>query len=222
MAGYKRKAMSDNTVANYKMFKRSSRPTVYSSMATVPAPKRVELKYDDGSISGSVSSTPTLTLLSTVPSGSGASERVGRRISYYNMEIQWLWRFAANHGGPNHAKFAIVYDTSPNGVAPAYLDIYKNTGVESLSNPDTRGRFKILYESKCVSFTNDPAATGNATWTNFSGSKVISLKGKGAHYIGDLATIQSIEKGAIYLVTNSVQNNVNALDFTNRIQFSDS
>jgi len=195
---------------------------VYSTVTTAPAPSRVELKYDDGVITGSISSTPAVTLLSTIANGSGSSERIGRRINYFNMEIRWQWRFASNHGGPNHAKFAIVFDTSPNGTLPAYADIYATTGTESLTNPDTRSRFKILYETNCVSYVNDPAATGGGNWNNFAGTRVIPLKGKQGHFIGTGATIASIEKGAIYIVTNSVQNNVNSLDLYNRIQFFDS
>jgi len=194
--------------------------TQYSTSVTAPAPTRVELKYDDGTLSGNISSTPQVNLLTTIPNGSGASERVGRRILYHDMQIQWVWRFAANHGGPNHARFSIVYDSSPNGVAPAYLDIFAINGVEALQNPDTRGRFKILYESKCVTY-ND-TTTGEIQYNNMNGNKVISLKGKSCQFIGTGFTIADIEKGAIYLVTNSSQNNVVALDFTNRIQFSDS
>jgi len=229
MAGYKRKAHPDNTASNYSSFKRNrgvvrrsmkSYP-IYQSLTTAPAPTRVELKYDDGTLSTAISSTPGIILLSTIAVGSDAFERIGRRIKYHDMEMRWHWRFSANHGGPNHCKFAIVYDSGPNGVAPAYLDIYESTGVESLQNPNTRGRFKILFESHATSACNDPLGTGNMTWTNFNGKKMLSLKGKGAQYIGITNGIASIEKGAIYLVTNSVQNNVCSLDFKNRIQFTD-
>jgi hypothetical protein len=193
---------------------------IYTAVATAPAPARVELKYDDGTTSGAISSTPLVILLSTVANGNGSSERIGRRISYYNMELAWIWRFAATHGGPNHCRFTVVYDSSPNGLAPAYTDIFVSTAVQSLQNPDTRGRFKFLYDTRGMSVVN--AGTGDeGTWTNFSGHKIISLKGKQAHYVGTGSGIADIEKGAIYLVTNSYQNNVVALDFTNRIQFSD-
>lgn len=194
---------------------------IYKQISTAPAPSRVELKYDDGTFSGAISSTPAIVLLSTIGNGNGSSERIGRRITYFNMEISWIWRFSANHGGPNHVRFTIVYDNSPNGAFPAYTDMFVSTAVQSLMNPDTRGRFTVLYDSRAVSAVNDPVGTGNGNWTNFNGKKTISLKGKQAHYIGTTDVIASIEKGAIYMITNSYQNNVVAIDFSNRIQFSD-
>ena len=211
-AGKKVRSVVRKSYANYP---------IYSAVPTAPAPSRVELKYDDGTLSGAVSNTPAVVVLSTIGNGSGSSERIGRRIRYENLEIGWIWRFAANHGGPNHCRFTIVYDNSPNGSIAAYTDMFVNTAVQSLQNPDTRGRFKFLYDSTAVSMVNDPVGTGSGNWSNFSGHKVISLKGKQAHYIGTGNTITDMEKGAIYLVLNSYQNNVNAIDFTNRIQFTD-
>jgi len=194
---------------------------IYKQVATAPAPSRVELKYDDGIVSGAISSTPAIWLLSTIQNGSGSNERIGRRITYFNLEMSWIWRYSANHGGPNHARFTILYDSAPNGAFPSYTDMFVSTAVQTLTNPDTRGRFTVLFDSRCISGVNDPAATGDMAWTNFNGHKVISLRGKHAHYIGTTDGIASMEKGAIYMVTNSYQNNVVAIDFSNRIQFSD-
>lgn len=192
-----------------------------STSSTAVAPRRVELKYDDGRSSGAVSSTPSITLLTTIANGTGASDRVGRKINYDSIEMSWIWRYSANHGGPNHARFTLVYDNAPNRTAVSYLDMFESTAVESLQRADTRGRFKFLFDSRCVSSVNDPAGSGDMNWTNFGGHKIISLKGKIAHFTGTSVNITDIEKGAIYLVTNSYQNGVVALDFSNRIQFSD-
>lgn len=212
----KRKYGGTYQTAGYK-----KRIAMTGSLQTAPAPRRVELKYDDGRFSGAISATPAIVLLSTIQNGNGANERIGRRLTYFNIEMSWIWRFAANHGGPNHARFTVIYDNAPNGTAPAYLDMFVSTAVESLTNPDTRSRFTVLFDSRCISGVNDPAATGDMSWSNFNGHKTVSLKNKKAQYIGTLDTIGSIEKGAIYLVSNSYQNNVVALDFSNRIQFTD-
>lgn len=217
-----RKRKYGASVESQRVSKKGRVVSLYNNVYTAPAPRRVELKYDDGDLSGAISSTPAVVLLSTIAIGTDANQRIGRRIQYHNIEVSWVWRWSANHGGPNHARFMIVFDSAPNGALPAYTDILHNSSVQTLVKADTRSRFTVLLDSMCTSAVNDPVGTGNMSWENFRGHKLISLAGKHAQYIGTDATIASMEKGAIYLVTNSYQNNVDALDFTNRIQFSDS
>jgi len=165
-----------------------------------------------------------LTLLSTVANGSGSSERIGRKISYYDISIRYFLTANSVHLS-NYTRIMVVYDNSPNGTAPAYTDIIQNSATTSFENPDTRGRFKILHDKTIYSATSDVVdksinqfGTGSIAASH---TQTISLKGKTAQFLGTGSSISDYEKGAIYLLTNSFQNNVMYLEFANRIQFYD-
>lgn len=190
----------------------------YASARTAPAPRRVELKYDYGVVNGTVSSTPSVTLLSTIANGTGSSDRIGKMIQFHDIEISWHLRMAAVHNS-NRGRFWIVYDKSPNGVLPAYTDVLQSSDVNTTMNCDTRARFLVLYEANWVT-TNETTGCSYSVG-QVQGHKVVSLKGKKCTFIGTGAGIADIETGAIYIVTNSYDNNAVALEFTNKIQFSD-
>lgn len=195
---------------------------IYQNVFTAPAPKTVELKYDGGIVETfAIDSTPEVILLSTIATGSGSSERIGKRIKFHDIEFKWAFLTNAVHNY-NHVNFMIVYDKSPNGALPAYTDILTSSAVTSLPNADTRSRFQTLFEQRFCD-SKQEAATFSAVWAGpgISGHKIISLKGKHAHYIGTGAAITDIEQGAIYLVVNSYSDDVTAMEFTNRIQYSD-
>jgi len=205
--------------------RQKSAPTVrrtFNNATTAPAPTRVELKYDYGFVTTApVDSTPSVTLLSTIANGTGSSDRIGKRIAYHDIEISWAWLYNADHS-LNTAGFFIVYDNAPNGSLPAYTDIINDSSVTTLQNPDQRGRFKILFRTNFNSVDRTGATVARTAFQGPEfGHKIISLKGKGAHFIGTANTIASMEKGAIYLLTNSYADNVVALEFTNQIQYSD-
>lgn len=193
---------------------------VYNTVATAPAPSRVELKYDYGVVNGTIDSTPNVVLLTTIANGSGSSERIGKAVQYHSIEIAWSLRMAAVHNS-NKASFKLIYDRSPNGILPAYTDILKSSDTNSLLNPDTRARFVELFEANWVT-TNDVVSGNTNSIGQVHGHKLISMKGKKATFIGTADTIASIETGAIYVVTNSYDDNVVDLEFTNKINFSDS
>lgn len=192
---------------------------VYQAVRTAPAPRRVELKYDYGTVNGTVSNVPAVVSLLTVPNGNGSSERIGKMIQLHDMEISWHLRMNAVHNS-NRASFMIVYDKSPNGVIASQTEILQSTDVNTLQNCDTRARFTVLFDNRWVT-TN--TATGDCSYSlgGAQGHKIISLKGKKTSYIGTTQGIADIETGALYIVTNSYSNNVVALEFTNKIQFSD-
>jgi len=219
----KRKYSGKYQTAGRKMAKAMVRKSyvsypVYSTIATAPAPTRVELKYDYGEFNTLMKAAGTVILLSTIPNGNGSSERVGRRIQYHDIEIGWHYRPNATYN--NHkVAFMIVYDSSPNGALPSYLSICQSTAVESFANSDTRGRYSILYRSENISTNN----TNGMTYCQgqMTGRKVISLKNRKCHFLGTGATIADVEKGAIYLVTQAYADDLMLLEFVNRIQYSD-
>jgi len=225
MAPRKRKYSSENTTENWNKFKKQNvvrksfkNYPVYNTVYTAPAPTRVELKYDYGEFSTLMKSAGSVILLSTIANGSGSSERIGKRIQYHDIEIGWHYRPNATFNA-NKCQWMLIYDKSPNGTLPTYLDMFQSTAVEAFSNSDTRGRFQILYRQEHIATNNANGYSDHGgPWT---GRKVISLKGKKCDFIGTGNTISDIEKGALYLVTQSYANDAVLLEFVNRIQYSD-
>jgi len=191
---------------------------MYSTVASAVAPRRVELKYDYGEFNTLMKAAGSVILLNTIPVGSGSSDRVGKRVSLHDIEIGWHHRPNAVFNA-NKSQWMLVYDRSPNGALPTYTQMFQNTPVEAFQNSDTKGRFVILYRCELIATNNANGYSDHqGQWT---GRKVVSLKGKHTHYTGVGATIADIEKGAIYLVTQSYANDVQLLEFVNRIQYTD-
>jgi len=191
---------------------------MYSTVSTAVAPRRVELKYDFGQFNTLMKAAGSVILLNTIPIGSGASERVGKRVSLHDIEIGWHYRPNALVNS-DKVQWLLVWDRSPNGALPAYLTICQSTAVEAFANSDTKGRFQILYRSEMICTNN---ANGYSDHQGqWSGRKVISLKGKHTHYTGVGSTITDIEKGGLYLVTQAYTNDSQVLEFCNRIQYTD-
>jgi len=203
-----------------KQKKISSAVASYNNVWTAPAPNRVELKYDVGQVTDPVLAAGEVRLLTTIANGAGADERIGRRIAYHDIEISWLYDQNAAHG-VNYSKFWIVYDDSPVKALPAFTDIMVSAVPFTLQNPDTKGRFKIMYESMYTSYIDNTATQSAVVMQQASGHKVISLKGKTAQFTGITNTIGSIEKGAVYLVNVSYANAKDYFRFQNKIQYSD-
>jgi hypothetical protein len=193
---------------------------IYQNVFTAPAPRRVELKYDIGAFSTLISSVPAVIVLSNIANGSGSTQRIGKRIQYHDIEFNWFF-IGSNSNPPNVCRFWIVYDTAPNGITPAYTDILSSSAVTCVLNPDTRARYKVLYDSMAyVHYDNTSGQSGSDSSGNL-GKKVVSLRGKYAQFTGTTDTMPDMEKGSIYCVTNSFSNNKTYLEFTNKIQFSD-
>jgi len=193
---------------------------VYNNVWTAPAPTRVELKYDVGQVASAVPSAGSINLISTIANGSGSSDRIGRRIAYHDIEIKWEFGMSASHAY-NNVKTYIIYDNSPNGAAPIWTDLFVTAVPYSVQNPDTKGRFKIIWESNFISYDATTATFARCWFNNGAGHKVLSLKGKSAQFLGTTAGIADIEKGAIYFCMISDQNNVVQCNFQNKIQYSD-
>jgi len=199
-----------------KKFKRTL--PLYNNVVTAPAPKRVELKYDIGQTNQLVTVTGNINLLSTIPNGNDVQERIGRKISYHDIEILWSVNNIITHGLTNH-KMWIIYDNAPNGSNPVWSDIFTSTVPYTLMNADQKGRFKVICEEEIITW-ND--STSGQSWIqNGMGHKVLSLKGKGAQFIGTGATIASIDKGAIYQCVISDGAGSVTVNLQNKIQFSD-
>jgi len=191
---------------------------LYNNVVTAPAPKRVELKYDIGQVNQLVTATGNINLLSTIANGTDVQDRIGRKISYHDIEIIWDVNNAATHSLSNH-KMWIIFDNAPNGANPVWSDIFTSTVPYTLMNADQKGRFKVICEEEIITW-ND-STVGQAVIDNVHGHKVLSLKGKNAQFIGTSAGISSIDKGAIYMCVISDAAGSVTVNLQNKIQYSD-
>lgn len=182
------------------------------------APRKVELKYDNGTASTTVSTAGAVVQMLDVANGTGASERIGKSIMLHDLTLNYnvlpnaassrlLWRVV------------VVYDRQTNGAAPTVTDVMHTATVEAMYNADNQTRFKILYDQSGVIVTN---ATGiDIEYKTIYRNIKISLKGLRTEYSGTGSTSASIVKGGIYMILLSNTTTGYAITEANRIQFSD-
>lgn len=109
-----------------------------------------EWKFVDTSLAlSNVSTTPTVTLLNGLISGSTATTRVGRKVAFRTFELKGYTQ--ANAAAlANVVRYAIVLDKQPNGALPAFTDIYDTVTPIALRNISNKERFQVLWDSKLV------------------------------------------------------------------------
>jgi len=225
MAGYKRKASPYNTVSNYMAFKRARQSTARATLkpSRYAKPTRyIELKYDDGTASGTIPATGSLALISTIANGTGSSNRIGSHVTYNDIEFNWIVNQQVTNILPQYARLYLIYDKQVNGLGTTGAVILNTTTPESLAAPAQRDRFKFLWDSGIMETfycTSTPDAAYSSA--NCRGTKRISLKGLKAEYNGTGSAQADIVSGSLYFLLVSSQNNIHGFIETNRIQFYD-
>lgn len=176
----------------------------------VPIPRRnIELKYNDVTISQSMTVNGGFTLLNGVTEGSGPSDRIGRRVTikqiYFNGEVSY------NNTAGASCKMALILDKGNNGASPV---VCNNTNLASIFDgasgacyPWTpialwnSARYVILGQIK---FNMNQQVTAQSVHKQMKMFKKF-YKGLRTIYNDTGATIASINSGALYLVTMSNQ-----------------
>jgi len=124
-----------------------------------------ELKFHDGSISvAPVTSTGTIAedSLLTIASGTGESERVGRKLSILRIRMRYLIEMNAQSAAAAAAEAirVIVYlDKQANGAAATVADIMEADDLKSYENRTNRDRFELLYDRQHVIETSGAVLT---------------------------------------------------------------
>lgn len=166
-----------------------------------------EKKSIDTSITNEFNSAGTtansaVLLLNSVAQSSDYLGRIGREIW---MKSIYLQGEAVQNNSPESqtVRVAIVYDTQPNGVSAASLDIF-NIPAGAANNPTTpvnlnnRDRFKILYDKRRELQVNGGTNTATCNVAYFKKYIKCSLK---VTFGATTAGIGSIISGALWLVT---------------------
>ena len=147
----KRKASSSLAVTPYR--KKAYTRQKYSIYKGVPSrfaipPKKVELKYQDGLNSTTIPLAGSIIFISGIASGAGPSDRIGRRVQYHDIQLNYHWEPAL--GNSQRARAVLVYDRQTNQGLPPVTDIMNGTDIAALYNPDNRLRFKILWDTSVM------------------------------------------------------------------------
>ncbi len=194
-------------------------------MVFAKAPTKVELKYDDGGAAiFNVLSAGTTILLSTIPNGTGPSERIGRAVQYSDITLNYKIQ-VRNPTETGGCRVFIVYDRQTNGAAPAITDILTQANTMALYNANNRTRFKILYD-KTHSFYYIPSNATNGTGGRQTAPTIVTnhnikLTGLAAHFKGSGSGIGDIDSGALTMIVVTDVNDTFDFTETNRIQYTD-
>jgi len=185
----------------------------------------IEVKtIDIDSTSSNVTSTPGITLLNGVANGTDFTDRIGRRIFMKSLYFRGFLRPEDDTAANNSVRIAIVYDCDPNGAAPAWTDIFKQSTTTSQLNLNNRDRFQILYDE--IYALGAVQTTANQAFSN--GDNQYAFK----EYIpimddtifgGTTAVIASIRSGAVWLcwLGEGAAGNGATLGWSTRIRFID-
>lgn len=188
----KRKATNSSQVT-----KKAKLSYNYTPLYTTLKTPKAELKYDIGGATTTPSGTGTIFNILSIASGSGANERIGRAIHLHSLH--YCLRFESNANSlKNATTWMMVYDRQPNGVVPAFTDVFDVAQPDCQLNPAYGHRFEVLCRHS-YSHITDSTGQNYENTTQQLLPKVVSLKGKSSSFIGTGSTIAAIERGAIYI-----------------------
>lgn len=119
----------------------------YALASTVASIINSEKKWFDYTISVAPDTTASITHLSAIPAGTGASERVGESIALKSLQLKGA--VYKKDSTDEVVRIIIFQDRDNNsGTAPTATQLLANpTQVYSLRNMDYPERFKVLYDN---------------------------------------------------------------------------
>lgn len=132
------------------------------------------------------------TLLNGLTIGSGADNRVGRRMKMLSLEMKWLWSLSPTSTGGSPARILVVYDKQSNTVATPIADVLVTDNALSVYNLANQDRFIILAD-----FLTSPISPGSNYGVGGVVRKKLNLET--IYNAGNAGTISDISSGAIYI-----------------------
>lgn len=172
---------------------------------TVARAKRDKLKRRDAnyvdlaSATYQFDTTGSITLIATVASGAGVTQRIGKKIAWKSVQLRGHLQ-NKNTATIHDAALLLVYDREPGAALPAITDILDTVSCRSFNKDDNSYRFRILRRwDFCLTGNNATPATGNEAITL---DEFVDLKGlPGQFKSAGTGAIGDIQLGALYAVT---------------------
>lgn len=157
-----------------------------------------ELSFVDTNINFTgVSTTSNLSLLNGVVPGTGASQRIGRKIQMKSYELK-LYANVDTATTITSVRFMLVLDRQANAAAPVFADVYDQATTTTLRNISNKARFKVLYDSGLVSLTGNTAAPNDNSLVTFTHYRKCNIPVQ--YNAGTAGTIADIQTNSLYLM----------------------
>ena len=203
-------SMSEVAIANKRAFKRavSSMALAIPSGTTQQAmrtggwanPSRMkgELKFKDTTVIIACPASSTViqagVLLNGLVPGSGADQRIGRKVVLKSILFRWTTQLSSSSTLGGSVRIIIVYDKQANAVAAAPSDIFSTAGPDfnSPNNLSNRDRFVTLSDT----ITSPMSAQGD--WAQ-CGVIYKRINLETMFNSGNAGTINDITTGSIYV-----------------------
>lgn len=185
-----------------------------------------ELKVVDTALTTTIiPTTATITLLNGIATGTDYTNRIGRKITIKSILFRAtvVPNTSSNTPAGDTTRHMIIYDSQPNGAAPAIADILQNSSINDPLNLNNRDRFRVLFD-QYVTMEAAQYAAGTLT-AGSPGARQIKLYKKcnlEQIFNNTGSTVASIQTGAVYYVVISGFNNQSTSLWTSRIRFMDS
>lgn len=192
-----RKRKATTSLAGKRAYTRQ-KYSIYKGVPTrfaVP-PKKVELKYADNLNTTTIPLAGSIVFISGIANGSGPSERIGRRIQYHDIQINYHWTPVL--GNSQRARAVLVYDKQTNQALPTVTDVMNGSDIAALYNPDNRLRFKILWDTSVLTHQSTGLfySEGEKGRTNVT----IPLKNLDQTFDGPTDAIGDVQRGSMFWV----------------------
>lgn len=155
-----------------------------------------ELKFVDTSNIGVQPASGVMTvgaLCNGIVPGSGASNRIGRKIVMKSILLRWSIALSPTTTQGGTFRVMIVYDKQANATAPVVTDILLSANYTSQNNLSNRDRFVILSDM----ITDPISAGGNYS---LSGKLYKKLNLETMYNAGVAGTIGDITTGSLYIL----------------------
>lgn len=131
--------------------------------------------------------------LTNIAIGDGDSDRTGNSVYVRSLDLRGQFIYNTTGTDPQFVRLALVLDTQQIAdTPPTYTQIYNGADYNAHLNPDTVGRFKILY-SKVFALDNVNSL-----------ERMINIRKIMRHHVRyNGSTINDIQKGGLFLVACS-------------------
>lgn len=125
--------------------------------------------------------------------GSGANNRIGRKIVMKSVLIRWSVALQATTVGGGSVRMMLVYDKQANATAPAVTDVLVQNTFTSPNNLSNRDRFVVLWDevTDSISINNN---------YSISGKFYKKLNLETMYNAGTAGTIGDITSGSLYVL----------------------
>lgn len=183
--------------------------------------RRGELKFTDVgavvTLTAASTAFSTGNLLNGIVPGSGADQRIGRKIIMKSLMLRWFVTLGATSAQGSPIRILIIHDKQANAVAPAVTDILLTNEFLSVNNLSNRDRFTVLLDKITAPIgTQNNFCIGGKKFKRFSLETIFNA--------GAAGTIGDITSGSVYLFVAQAGNIITGnaqFNFRTRIRYTD-